>query len=140
MLACPSTTFHGPTTFHHHSQPSKFLLSKSKPLIFPPCSSFAAAFGKLKLCSLFSGKNCRRFDVKASIDSSESVDGGSSHIAPYSVKIPVGDRYVSFIHFASALCVSHCYIINDNGCKMLDNLDLYIRHLILFNSGRYILI
>jgi len=118
MLACPSTTFHGPTTFHRHSHPSKFLLSKSKPLIFPPRSSFAA-FGKLKLSSIFSGKNCRRFNVKASIDLSsevlESVDGGSSHIAPHSVKIPVGDRYVSFIHFeymhfASALCVSHCYI------------------------------
>lgn len=97
MLACPSTTFHCPTTFHRHSHPTKLVLSKSKPLIFPPRSSFAA-FGKLKLSSIFSGKNCRRFNVKASIDSSsevlESADGGSSHIAPHSVKIPVGDRYI----------------------------------------------
>ncbi|KAK2362469.1 Purine nucleoside phosphorylase [Trifolium repens] len=96
MLAC--TTFHGPSTFHRHSQPSKFILSK--PLLFPPRSHFAA-FGNLKFRSLFSSKNRRHsFSVKASLDSSsevlESIDVGGPHIGPqrYSVKIPVGDRHI----------------------------------------------
>ncbi|MCI20208.1 polyribonucleotide nucleotidyltransferase, partial [Trifolium medium] len=95
MLAC--STFHGPSTFHRHSQPSKFLLSK--PLLFPPRPRFAT-FGKLKFRSLFSSKNRRHsFGVKASVDSSsevlESIDVDGPHIGPqrYSVKIPVGDRH-----------------------------------------------
>ncbi|PNX62389.1 polyribonucleotide nucleotidyltransferase-like protein [Trifolium pratense] len=104
MLAC--STFHGPSTFHRHSQPSKFLLSK--PILFPPRPRLATFGGKLKSRSLFSSKNRRHsFDVKASVDSSSEVlesidvDVDGPHIGPqrYSVKIPVGDRHLVMVIF-----------------------------------------
>ncbi|XP_004493216.3 probable polyribonucleotide nucleotidyltransferase 1, chloroplastic isoform X1 [Cicer arietinum] len=95
MLSCTNSIFHGPATKNRHSQPSKF--QRPKPLLFPPRPRLAT-IGNFKFHSPFSGK--KLFSVKASIDSSsqvlESLDIGGPHIGlqPYSVKIPVGDRYI----------------------------------------------
>lgn len=104
MLACPNPCgLHG---IAYPPLPSHFFPSKlSNRFLFPRCSSVVTS-RKCKFSSLsflFSSKNRHRFSIRASVEPevSDSVVSDTPQFAPqpYSVKIPVGDRHVSHLHF-----------------------------------------
>ncbi|KAI4301018.1 hypothetical protein L6164_034337 [Bauhinia variegata] len=96
MLACPSTSsLHGGL---YSSYPSRYKFFPSNYFLFPSCSriipSRKCKFHSLPL--LFSTKTSNRFSLRASLDSeaTESVLSDNAHGAPFSVKIPLGDRHI----------------------------------------------